>query len=194
MNEKPASERRRKKYINPPFQRRFILQFALFMVLGFVAFTVSIYFYSHQTLTTAFIDSRLRVMSTASFLLPALLLMTFIVTATTSFILGFRLLLFSHKIAGPLYRMEKAAEAVGRGDLNLHVRLREGDELQEFARSMDDMVRDLRQRAVQIKEQTGVLRELVLKMEKVPGIPPDLLKSLREIQERLDQTVGHFRV
>lgn len=194
MNENPASEKRRRKYIDPAFQRAFILQFAFLMVLGCVAFTISIYFYAHQTLTTAFVNSRLRVMSTADFLFPALILMTLVVAATVAFVTGFRLLLFSHKIAGPLYRLEKTAEAVGRGDLNLHVRLREGDELKRLAQSMDEMVQDLRARAIQIKEQNDRLREILQQAEKIPGVPPDFLKALRETQKKLSEAVSHFRV
>ena len=164
------------------------------MVLGCVAFTISIYFYAHQTLTTAFVNSRLRVMSTADFLFPALILMTLVVAATVAFVTGFRLLLFSHKIAGPLYRLEKTAEAVGRGDLNLHVRLREGDELKRLAQSMDEMVQDLRARAIQIKEQNDRLREILQQAEKIPGVPPDFLKALRETQKKLSEAVSHFRV
>ena len=193
-SEKPISERRRRKYIKPLFQRQFIVQFASLMGLGGLAFGFCLYFYSHQTLTTAFINSKFRVMNTADFLMPALILITLTVTAIVSFITGFRLLLFSHRIAGPLYRLEKTAEAIGKGDLNFQVRLRAGDELQDFAQSMDGMVRDLRSRALQIKKQSDRLREIILEVEKISGVPKDLLQALQETQEQLSQTVSHFRV
>ena len=192
--EEYGPERRRKKYIKPLFQRRFILQFASLMILGCMAFGLSIYIYSHQTLTTAFVDSKLRVMNTGDFLVPALIFLTLVVASALAFVSGFRLLIFSHKIAGPLYRLEKSAEAIGGGDLNLSIRLRSGDELQDFAQTMDGMVRDLRSRAIQIKKQNDELRELLQRAGQISGIPNDLLQALRDTQKRLDEAVSHFRV
>lgn len=192
--EKSPSERRRKKYINPPFQNQFIFQFVALLVLGFVAFGFSLYFYSQQTLTTAFIHSKLRVMNTGQFLLPALILMMLVVTAVVSFILSIRLLLFSHRIAGPLYRLEKSAEAVGRGDLALKIKLRDGDQLQEVARAMDGMVQDLRSRALRVQKQSERLREILLRTEQTPGFPKDILQSLLDTQRELGQVVSTFRL
>ena len=192
--ESSASERRRKKYINPPFQNQFIFQFSFLMVLGCAAFAFSLYFYSQQTLTTAFVNSKLRVMNTSEFLLPALILISLVVTAVVSFVSGLRLLLFSHRIAGPLYRLEKSAQAIGGGNLNLQIRLRSGDELQEFARSMDGMVRELRSRAVQIKKHSDRLQDIIGRADQIPGIPKDILQALRDTQRELNQAVSHFRV
>lgn len=194
MTASPNPERRKKTYIKPIFQRRFILQFLSLIVLGLAVFSISVYIYSQQTLTTAFINSKLRVMTTGDFLLPALLVMAFIITAVVSVVTGLRLLLFSHKIAGPLYRLEKTAEAVGEGNLNLEVRLRSGDELQEVAQSMDTMVRELRSRTQVIKKQNDRLLELIRQCEKIGGMPPELLRSLRETQAELSQAVSHFQV
>ncbi len=193
-SEKYSQERRRRKYIKPLFQRRFILQFLSLIILGLIAFSISVYLYSQQTLTTAFINSKLRVMSTGDFLLPALLVIALVITAVVSFMTGLRLLLFSHKIAGPLYRLEKSAEAIGGGDLKLSIRLRSDDELQDFAQTMDGMVRDLRSWAVQIKRQNDKLRELLQRASQVSGIPKDLLQALQAAQKQLDEAISHFRV
>src|SRR5262245_46973304 len=40
-------------------------------------------------------------------------------------------LVVSHRIAGPLYRLEKCVEQLALGDLSFQVHLREGDELQD---------------------------------------------------------------
>lgn len=187
-------DRRRHYYVKRPFQRRFIFQFAALLVLGFVAFALSIYLYSTQTLTTAFINSKLRVMSTADFLMPALVLVALAVTALVAILASIRLLLLSHKIAGPLYRLEKTAQAIGDGKLNFQIQLRSDDELQDLAKSMDGMVRDLRSRALEIKSQNECLRGILLQANNISGIPQDLLQTLRETQDRLDEAVSHFQV
>lgn len=52
------------------------------------------------------------------------------------FILG---LLFSHRIAGPLYRIEKTLYEIIKGNLTLKIRLREGDELSTLADAVNIM-------------------------------------------------------
>ena len=188
------SNRRRQYYINKKFQGNFIVQFSAFLILGCMAFGLAVYVYSAQTLTTAFIDSKLRVMSTASFLLPALILIALVVTAILAVMAAFRLLLLSHKIAGPLYRLEKTAQAITSGKLDFQVKLRSGDELQAFARTMDEMVKELRIRATEIRDQNQKLRKIIQEAKSIPSIPKDLLRSLEETQSQLEQAVSHFQV
>lgn len=46
----------------------------------------------------------------------------------------------THKIAGPLYRLEKHAAALAQGDLSIRIRLRAGDELHELADMINEAV------------------------------------------------------
>ena len=188
------TNRRRQYYVKKRFQGRFIFQFCFLLVAACATFGLALYLYSTQTLTTAFMNSKLRVMSTADFLLPALIVTALWVTAAAALVAAFRLLLLSHKIAGPLYRLEKTAQEVGQGKLDFEVRLRSGDELQDFAHSMDEMVRDLRARALAIKNQSQRLREIILKVDKAPAVPQEILQALRETQLQLEEAVNHFQV
>jgi nitrogen fixation/metabolism regulation signal transduction histidine kinase len=188
------SNRRRQYYINKKFQGNFIVQFSAFLILGCMAFGLAVYVYSAQTLTTAFVDSKLRVMSTAHFLLPALILIALVVTAFLAVAAAIRLLLFSHKIAGPLYRLEKTAEAITSGKLDFQVKLRSGDELQAFAHTMDEMVKELRARATEIRDHNQKLRKVIQEVKNTPSIPKDLLRSLEETQSQLEQAVSRFQV
>jgi len=164
------------------------------MVLGCVAFGALLYLYATRTLTTAFVHSKLRVMSTAEFLLPALAICTLAVAGAVALVAAIRLLFFSHRIAGPLYRLEQTAQAIGNGDLNAEVRLRGGDELQDFARSMGGMVSDLRARVQQIREQTQRLQEILAQANHRAAMPPELLRQLQDTQGRLNDAISRFRV
>ena len=188
------TNRRRQYFIKRAFQGRFILQFSFLVILGCLAFGFAIYFYSTQTLTTAFTHSRLRVMTTADFLLPAITLIALGVTAVLSIAAAFRMLLFSHKIAGPLYRLEKTVEAVQQGKLNLKVKLRSGDQLQDFAQAMDEMVQDLRTRALAIKDQNERLKGIVLQAGEKATIPKEIVEALKDTQHKLDEALSHFQV
>jgi hypothetical protein len=51
---------------------------------------------------------------------------------------------FTHKVAGPVYKMKRLLAQVGTGDLHVDARLRKGDELQDFFEAFTDMVASLR--------------------------------------------------
>ncbi|MBI3009169.1 MAG: HAMP domain-containing protein [Candidatus Omnitrophica bacterium] len=59
----------------------------------------------------------------------------------------------SHKIIGPIMRMEKLLEEVGDGNFNINIKLRRGDELISLANAMNRMVDKLKSK--QIKHEKG---------------------------------------
>jgi nitrogen fixation/metabolism regulation signal transduction histidine kinase len=51
---------------------------------------------------------------------------------------------FTHKVAGPIYKMKGLLAKVGKGSLKVDARLRKGDELQDFFDAFTSMVANLR--------------------------------------------------
>jgi methyl-accepting chemotaxis protein len=184
---------RREYFIKKPFQTYFIFQYCSLIILGCVLLAGALYYYSGRTLTTAFVDSRLKVMSTAEFLFPAFGLAALAIVVAVTFLAAMRLMFFSHKIAGPIYRLEKSAEGVKAGELGINIRLRSKDELQDLARTMDEMVTDLRDRIHKIRQETQRLRAVTAQANNASLPPQELLKELGDIQNKLDEQVDHFR-
>ena len=56
---------------------------------------------------------------------------------------------FTHKVAGPIYKMKRLLKQVGDGHLHVDARLRRGDELTDFFETFTQMVQGLRQMGVQ---------------------------------------------
>jgi hypothetical protein len=52
---------------------------------------------------------------------------------------------FTHKVAGPVFKMKKLLKQVGDGHLHVDARLRRGDELVDFFETFTNMVEGLRQ-------------------------------------------------
>ena len=50
----------------------------------------------------------------------------------------------SHRIAGPAYRIERTLREIGKGNLDIHIKLRRHDELVGIANAINDMSSDLR--------------------------------------------------
>jgi methyl-accepting chemotaxis protein len=53
-------------------------------------------------------------------------------------------IVFTHKVAGPIFKMKRLLRQVGEGKLIVREKLRKGDELQHFFETFEQMVEDLR--------------------------------------------------
>ena len=58
----------------------------------------------------------------------------------------------SHRIAGPMYRFEKSAEAIRNGDLNVNFNIRKTDEMKDAALTLEEMVESLRRDISEMKK------------------------------------------
>lgn len=84
---------------------------------------------------------------------------------------------FTHKVAGPIYKMKRLLRQVGEGRLTIDGRLRKGDELHHFFEEFQTMVERLRERqsaeiaeldrAIEIAERSGASSESIAKVSVV---------------------------
>ena len=78
----------------------------------------------------------------------------------------------SHKIAGPMYRFEKSAEAVKKGDLTISFNTRKGDAMKKTASTLEDMVETLRFDMERLKSAKDALKK---------GYSEEALKEIEEV-------------
>jgi methyl-accepting chemotaxis protein len=71
----------------------------------------------------------------------------------------------THRLGGPIYRLEQSLKQIASGDLGLQVRFREGDDLQELA---------------------GLVNQIVRQKE-------DALRTVQAVHQRLLETLGGVR-
>jgi nitrate/nitrite-specific signal transduction histidine kinase len=74
---------------------------------------------------------------------------------------------FSHKVAGPIYRFEKACNSVIEGDYTSEIKLRKGDEMQNLAALLNEAIRASRDRLKILSELENVenRKEIISKLE-----------------------------
>src|SRR5512135_1346631 len=116
-------------YIGERYQKKMIIKFCLLAVAGSAAFCTLFYFALDRKLDGSYVQAldgmryvRLSMMRSAIYIdLAVIGVLTVAVLILT--------LIMSHRIAGPTWRMEQSAKAVGSGDLTLNVRLRRNDEM-----------------------------------------------------------------
>jgi nitrogen fixation/metabolism regulation signal transduction histidine kinase len=119
-----------------------------------------------------------------------------LVAALALLVLGIGIagIVFTHKIAGPIFKMKRLLRQVGEGKLVVRERLRKGDELQHFFESFEKMVDDLRARQ---EEKIAKVDAILARLDEAPvsqrghkEVDEDgvaLLKRLRrELAEQID--------
>ena len=200
--EKGAGQKRKRYLIEKGFQMRFILKFCGLVVLGCLLFGVIVYFFSTRTVTTSFENSRLTIKTTADFILPILIYGAIIVATLISIVCAVMLLLISHKIAGPLYRLQRYAKAIGSGDIPIDFHVRKKDEVQSVAREFNEMLQNLRSGISEIKRGSkdldGPVSELKRSVRDEASPPREKLETIVDDLESkkagLDEAISHFKV
>lgn len=92
--------------------------------------------------------------------LPLLIGFNIIVVLSLLIIVYWVALFVSHRMGGPLYRMEVAFKDLGEGRLNQKVCLRRGDQLQQVADALNQGVDSLRERLEDLRSQARQLEEV----------------------------------
>lgn len=196
-----AKNRRRNYFIKKEFQTKFILKFCLLIILACAVMGGLVYFLSTKTATTSFENLRLIVKSTSDFILPTLILSSLIATVLISLACIIVVLFISHRIAGPLYRLEKSLIEIGKGNLAVDVRLRKSDEIKALAASVNNMIRNLRdplsssqEKILELENDTARIKaELAQKGMAKHDIDHILNPTLQKIQ-RIKHILSYFKI
>ena len=153
------SYRRKNVYIDKAFQLNFILKFCAVVAVGAAVMILLLYFLSQQSTTVSFIQARVKVMTTADFILPLLIQTVLVVMAVVALASMAVTLFVSHKIAGPLYRFKQVFKELALGNLTTQVRLRKGDQLSEVAGDLNHMIAVTRAQLLQSKTLLAGIRQ-----------------------------------
>lgn len=172
--------KRKNYFIDKTFQSRFIVKFCLLVVLASLIIAGMLYWLGRQSTTVAIIDSRVVVRTTADFLLPLLLQTILVVMVILGIATIILTLLFSHKIAGPLYRFKKAMESMKSGNLSANFNLRNYDQLKGLSQEVNAMIDRTRDQINLIKSDLADLKG------KKGGI------SAQDLEE-LDKKINYFK-
>lgn len=186
--------RRRNYFIKKKFQANFSIKFFAIIVIEAVLAVGLFLFLSKGTLTTGYIGSELKITRTYDFFLPTLLLANLVIVGITG-IIGIIVLIFlSHRIAGPMYRFEKALGEISKGDLTHRVKLRQVDEFKELADRINELTNTLDINVGNLKSGTNEISEQFLRLktlaasgnlsdEDIECLLHDISKKLLELQE-----------
>ncbi len=188
--------RRRNYFIKRKFQIKFILRFCTLLILGSIITATILYLLSEDTATTAFVNSRLSIVSTSDYILPALVGSSLISIIFISIATAFVIMYLSHRIAGPLFKIEKSIKEIGTGDLSLRIHLRTSDEITEIADSLNEMSENFNKRVLEIRRNAGDLSKQIddLTAQSLPQQLKDNLRELNAKKDQLNKVIDYFKL
>ncbi len=96
-------------------------------------------------------------------------------------------LLYSHRIAGPVYRIGQEAAKIGHGDLTGKIRFRQHDNLMDMAESMNDIKLLYREHINCVQESLSIIEEQSLKMNTLIQQGKDEV-SIEQAAEKLSKS------
>ncbi|MCM8812959.1 MAG: methyl-accepting chemotaxis protein, partial [Candidatus Omnitrophica bacterium] len=92
----------------------------------------------------------------------------------------------AHKIAGPLYRIQRVARAIRQGDLSVDVQsLRAGDEMRELASEMNAAVEKIRHLMERYRGLAGQLSRLVAELVVTETPTSSMAEDAKKVREEL---------
>lgn len=177
-----GTRRRRKYFIKRNFQFKFVVEFCAVVLGGVIISTALLFFFSQGTLTSSFSHSRLVIRNTGSAILPAVIYTNLIVLGLISIAAMLVTLLVSHKIAGPLFRLEKELQDIGAGNLRTKMSLRKKDQMEEVADGLNRMVQSLHGRVVKIRDGIAEVKETAI----ARNAPDVVIGQLSQVEKQIE--------
>lgn len=133
---------RKRFFLSDSSQPRLLLSIEILFLFLLIVSGVILYLVFNQDLTTAYFQAHLRVKNAQDILLPTLVLVN-LGGLMTSIVL---MLFYTHRIAGPVYRLCRILREVGQGKLVQSVAFRRNDSLKELEQATVDMLGGLNER------------------------------------------------
>jgi methyl-accepting chemotaxis protein len=185
---------RRKYLIDQGLQMRYSILFIIIALAGNLCSVIVFNSLALKKLDSIMWSTHISVSTTADLLNPFFIsvnVATFLFIAVLSIITGIWMI---RNTSGPLYRMSKDIRKVAEGDLSTSVSLREKDEFQDVAETLNTMVGQLRSEFVAITGKYTDISKLLAGLEspsrKGEVSPEDydaLLKNISDIESRLNK-------
>lgn len=171
--------RRRQYLIDQKFQWRFVRHLIIPLVLGVVIITLVDYYFIWSFFTSP-TPARYENMEFISLKIAGYLLFyELCILIPIVAIIG---VIISHRVAGPLFQIERFLRSIGDGDLSRRIILRQKDELKNLAMCVNEMTTGLSNKISDLESGIKLLEE---KLSLIKGEAGKELPNINKIREAL---------
>ncbi len=148
-----ARYKRRNYFIKKNFQGKLILGYFLFMVAGCLLFTAIFAALSADTMTMVYQDNDLQMGQTPLVLIKQAVAAHWIFIVLGGVLVVVATMFITHRLAGPIFRLERAADHMINGRLDDVIYLRKKDEGQELAEKLNQFNLELSRKIRQVEKR-----------------------------------------
>ena len=180
--------KRRNFFIKKDFQGKLILGYFLFVTGGCLFFLFLLGLFSADTLTISYNNHDLQLGQTPIMLLKKTLAAHWLFIVIGSAFLVAAAMLITHRIAGPLFRLEKALDNMLKGKLDDTIYLRTNDEGKDLAKKINDFNAGLSMAVKDLKDNTAAIDILLEQAKlKTQSLNQDQQEELQGIYWNIDE-------
>lgn len=183
---------RRILFIEKAFQIRFILKVIGIIVLGTTLTGGFLYIFGNYQISRMYSSAHYNLQESWEVFRSAVIVASFLSMCLVAVLAVFFTIYDSHKIGGPLYRFRANLEQIGGGDLTLHTKLRDGDELRPFVDVMNTMTGSLRDKVHAVKESHERLRSAIIEANSRGDAAR--LAELQRLADEVSDRLSRFKV
>jgi len=159
LNEKRAYHRTT-FFLRKSSQPRLVVGIEIIFLILLIISSAILLLIANRDLTTTYMQAHLKIRNVQDILLP-----TLVAINVGGLALGAVLVLFyTHRIAGPVYRLCQTLRQIGQGNLSQSVHFRQTDELRELETATTEMVAALRARIARLQALAAQTRALTRAM------------------------------
>lgn len=177
--------KRRNYFIKKDFQGKYIFSYFINVLAGSIIFALIFSIFSADTLTIIYDDNGLQLGRTPLILLKELLMAHWALIAGGSILIIFGSMIFTHRVAGPLFRFERSLDEMIQGNFSFKIYLRQKDESKEVAIKFNRFNKMLSNRLGEMKRLSGQIdRNLagLTREESSPDISAETRTELKQIE------------
>lgn len=165
--------RRETLKIKTKFQNQLILETTLVAFIFINCLIVLMFFFSEGGYNASLLKLKLAMIMAAGEVVGLVLVYRYSLKA-------------SHRIAGPLWNLERQLTLLGNGDLTVYARLRERDHLQETATLFNETVVKLRKNIADVKTTVEALRNENEMTNRARDLVATLSRQLASLKTEVD--------
>jgi len=169
--------------IGKNYLRNFLFLFLFVLIAGAGISALILHLNVHQSLNTHYGA----VLSIISEIQDTLIKRSLKISAVVSMLMIVGLLvlgiLYTHRIAGPLYRIKEAAKAVQKGDLGRQISLRRKDVIHAFASSLNSLTGTYAKKVTDLRSGVNRLKDSVSEIQTLTDNAGDIEEKLHKLSE-----------
>ena len=187
-----TSKKRQTLFIQKKFQARSIAIVVSIIAASGLLSGILLYALLSSELSSELQVAHQQIQDTWERLAPAIIFGNILTVLVTGAVAAIAVLYQSHKIAGPMYRLQTICEEVSRGNYHPVTSLRKADQLTVLAQSFEDMLAVLRQKR---HEQETLINEarLMLNTIQQQAEPVSQQPVLEDLVSKLEQISGYVK-